>query len=170
MGEELAVPGRYAVRTPMQWEPGSGGGFSSAPASSLTRPIVEGDFGPDRVNVADQRRDPGSLWHHVRRLTTMYRDTPQLAWSTLEVIGVRQRAVLGHVARGDEWTMLALHNLGDGREAVRLSVSSEDGPVTLTDRFDGQSITIDGTLELELEPYGWRWLTVAPADAVITRV
>lgn len=169
MGEELSVPDRYAVRTPMQWEPGPGGGFSSAPAGSLTRPLVEGAFGPERVNVADQRRDPGSLWHHMRRLARMYRDAPQLAWSTLEVLGVRQRAVLGHVARGDEWTMLALHNLGDGREAVRLSVTSESGPVTLTDRFDEQSITIDGTLELELEPYGWRWLVVSPADAVITR-
>src|SRR5690606_13491814 len=31
MGEELSVPDRYAVRTPMQWEPEPGGGFSSAP-------------------------------------------------------------------------------------------------------------------------------------------
>jgi trehalose synthase len=170
MGEELAVPGRYAVRTPMQWGPGPGGGFSAAPARSWTRPMVSGAFGPERVNVADQRRDPASLWHHIRRLTTMVRDTPQLAWSTLDVLGVRQRAVLGHVARGEGWTMLALHNLGDGREGVRLSAASESGPVTLTDRFDEQSITIDGTLEVELEPYGWRWLEVTPADAVVTRV
>ncbi|MCR8670877.1 alpha-amylase family glycosyl hydrolase [Agrococcus sp. HG114] len=170
MGEHLDVPGRYAVRTPMQWEPVPGGGFSTAPAGRLVRPLPEGEFAPDRVNVADQRRDPGSLWHHMQRLTTLYRDEPALAWSTLEVIGVRQRAVLGHVCRGDGWTMLALHNLGDAHESVRLEIASEAGPVTLGDRFDGSSITIDGRLEIDLDPYGWRWLTVAPADAVIKRV
>ena len=170
MGEQLSVPGRYAVRTPMQWEPGAGGGFSTAPERRLSRPFPDGEFAPGRVNVADQRRDPGSLWHHIARLTTMYRDTPELAWSALEVIGVRQRAVLGHVCRGEDWTMLALHNLGDGRETVKVEVSAESGPVTLTDRFDESSITIDGALELELEPYGWRWLQVTPADAVVRRI
>lgn len=31
-------------------------------------------------------------------------------------------------------------------------------------------MTIDGTLELDLDAYGWRWLQVSPADATIRRV
>ncbi|WP_347755013.1 alpha-amylase family glycosyl hydrolase [Agrococcus sp. ProA11] len=169
MGEQLEIEGRYAVRTPMQWEPDGSAGFSSAPRGRWTRPLPDGEFGPDRVNVADQRRDPSSLWRHMQRLTAMYRDAPELAWSTIEVIGVRRKAVLAHVCRTDEWAMLALHNLGDGRERVRLEVRSASGPVTLTDRFDDSSMTIDGTLELELDPYGWRWLQMRPADATIRR-
>jgi len=169
MGEALEVPGRYAVRTPMQWEPDASGGFSTAPQRRWTRPMPGGELGPQRVNVADQQRDPTSLWRHIQQLTDLYRDTPELAWADLEVIGLRQRSVLAHVCRGDDWTMLALHNLGDERSAVRLELSA-DGPVTLVDRFDGSTITVDGMLELELDPYGWRWLLVTPADATIRRV
>jgi thymidylate kinase len=100
----------------------------------------------------------------------MYRDAPDLAWSSLEVIGVRQQAVLAHVCRGDDWTMLAMHNLGDRHETVKLEIAAEEGAVTLHDRFDLSTMTIEGTLELELEPYGWRWLQVAPAGAIIRRV
>lgn len=170
MGEQLEVEGRYAVRTPMQWSADAGGGFSTAPARRWTRPMPSGDFGPQRVNVADQQQDPTSLWRHIQLLTDLYRDSPELAWSALEVIGVRQRSVLAHVCRGDDWTMLALHSLGDERAAVKLELTSEEGPVTLMDRFDRSTITVDGTLELELEPYGWRWLRVTPASATIRRV
>ena len=132
--------------------------------------MPDGEWAPERVNVADQRSDPSSLWRHLQRLTAMYRDAPELSWSRLEVIGVRQKAVLAHVCRGDEWAMLAMHNLGDGRESVRLELRAESGPVTLIDRFDDSTMTIDGTLELDLGPYGWRWLQVTPADATIRRV
>lgn len=170
MGEELEVEGRYAVRTPMQWEPDASGGFSTAPQGRWSRPMPGGDFGPQRVNVADQQRDPTSLWRHIQRLTDLYRGNPELAWSALEVIGVRQRSVLAHVCRGREWTMLALHNLGDERTAVKLELESEDGPVTLVDRFDRSTMTVEGRLEIELDPYGWRWLEVTPPDAIIRRV
>ena len=170
MGEALEVEGRYAVRTPMQWTADASGGFSTAPRSRWPRPMPDGEWAPERVNVADQRSDPSSLWRHLQRLTAMYRDAPELSWSRLEVIGVRQTAVLAHVCRGDEWAMLAMHNLGDGRESVRLELRAESGPVTLIDRFDDSTMTIDGTLELDLGPYGWRWLQVTPADATIRRV
>ncbi|GAA1423299.1 alpha-amylase family protein [Agrococcus citreus] len=170
MGEELEVEGRYAVRTPMQWEPDASGGFSTAPQGRWSRPMPGGDFGPQRVNVADQQRDPTSLWRHIQRLTDLYRGNPELAWSALEVIGVRQRSVLAHVCRGREWTMLALHNLGDDRTAVKLELASEDGPVTFVDRFDRSTMTVEGRLEIELDPYGWRWLEVTPPDAIIRRV
>ena len=42
MGEDLGLDGRMAVRTPMQWAPGPGAGFSAAPAERLVRPCSEG--------------------------------------------------------------------------------------------------------------------------------
>src|SRR5215213_7599109 len=61
MGENLEVDGRLAVRTPMQWTPQLNGGFSRAKPSKLRRPLATGAFGPQHVNVADQRSDPESL-------------------------------------------------------------------------------------------------------------
>ena len=53
------VEGRAAVRVAMQWSAGPGAGFTTGdPAVPL---VTEGPCAPDRVNVADQRRDPESL-------------------------------------------------------------------------------------------------------------
>ena len=58
MGENLDVPGRLSVRTPMQWTPYGSGGFSTAAADALVRPMTEGDFDVKHVSVARQRSDP----------------------------------------------------------------------------------------------------------------
>ena len=54
MGENLDVEGRLAVRTPMQWDDGPNGGFSTAPKRRLTRPAAERPVRPG----AGQRRGP----------------------------------------------------------------------------------------------------------------
>ena len=52
MGEQLALEGRMAVRTPMQWQPGPGGGFSHA--DEPCRPVPGRRLRPGR----GQRRRP----------------------------------------------------------------------------------------------------------------
>src|ERR1700749_3642514 len=53
MGDDLDLPERNAIRTPMQWSAASGGGFSSAPPDALVRPVIgDGEFGYQTVNVA----------------------------------------------------------------------------------------------------------------------
>src|SRR4051794_11429841 len=96
MGENLSLPDRLAVRTPMQWTADAGGGFSNAPASRLVRPPAEGRFGPDVVNVADQRRDPDSLLAFVSRLIRRRRETPELGWGTWQLVESRAQSLLAH--------------------------------------------------------------------------
>src|SRR5262249_52412180 len=60
MGDDLALPDRYPVRTPMQWSRQRHGGFTTA--HRPIRPVIDNDeFGYAKVNVADQRRDATSL-------------------------------------------------------------------------------------------------------------
>ena len=59
MGENLDVEGRLAVRTPMQWDDGPNGGFSTAPRRRLTRPQPTGLFGPEHVNARGPAPGPG---------------------------------------------------------------------------------------------------------------
>lgn len=66
---------RTGSRTPMQWEPGEGAGFSTAPEDDFYLPL---DPSPDRPDVATQRDDEGSLLHLVRRLIALRRATPAL--------------------------------------------------------------------------------------------
>lgn len=168
MAENLDVEGRFAVRTPMQWTDGANGGFSRAPRRRLPRPLPEGLYGPGRVNVADQRHDHSSFWWFIRDLIYTYRQQPEIGWATVEVVKQPHRAVLAHVCREKSgWLMLALHNFG--AEAVMVSVALDDlGPgCSLVDLLDGLSehpIETQGSVELHLEAYGYRWLRLRRPD------
>ena len=96
MGENLAIGGRLAVRTPMQWNDGRNGGFSNAAPSRLRRPLTEGAFGPEHVNVAAQRSDPDSLHAFVALLIKRYRESPELGWADFAVLDQPHRHVLAH--------------------------------------------------------------------------
>ncbi len=68
-----AYAGRDAMRTPMPWRPGPGGGFT-APGTRPWLPL--GDTSRDTVE--DQRPDPESVLAFTRRLIALRRQTPDL--------------------------------------------------------------------------------------------
>jgi trehalose synthase len=164
MAENLDVPGRLAVRTPMQWTAGPNGGFSSGPRRKVTRPLPDGLYGPEQVNAADQRHDHSSHWWFMRNLIYTYRQQPQIGWSEVEVLKQPHRSVLAHVCReATGWAMVALHNFG--AESCIVPVELPDLPrgSVLVDLLDGlttHELGAGGRIELELEGYGHRWLRV----------
>jgi hypothetical protein len=88
MGEDLSLPGRLAVRNPMQWSPRHAGGFSTA--DTLYRPArAEGPYGYRTVNVLDQRHQPGSLYSWMAHAIRVRRECPEIGWAT----GARSRSV-----------------------------------------------------------------------------
>jgi glycosidase len=163
MGENLAAEGRLAVRTPMQWTSGRNGGFSRAQPRRLAGPVTDGGYGPDHVNVADQRKDPGSLLAFVQLLVRRYRECPELGWAEeVEVLDQPHRAVLAHRSTWDDGSMVAVHNLGPEPVMVPLRLDDCDDQVRLVDLLvDGShDVDADGRAEIELEAYGYRWLRV----------
>jgi trehalose synthase len=168
MAENPGIPGRLAVRSPMQWTSGPNGGFSSGAKRRLTRPLPDGLYGPERVNAADQRRDHGSFWWFMRNLIYTYREQPEIGWSTVEILKQPNRAVLAHVCREDSgWSMVALHNFGDESCIVAVQLDDMAPGSVLIDLLDGLTeIEIDksGRVELDLDPYGYRWLRVLRPD------
>lgn len=47
---------------------------------------MEGEFGPQRVNVSDQRGDLDSPLWWIRTLIERYRECPELAWDDYEIL------------------------------------------------------------------------------------
>jgi glycosidase len=166
MGEDLAAEGRRAVRTPMQWENARNGGFSSAPEDRLVQRPVPGGYGPEHVNVADQRRDPDSLWYFMRELIQTYRECPELGWGDFTVLRQPHREVLLHRCRWEGSSVIAAHNLSPEPLGVRFALPADDlegpGPVRLDDPFTHRTFEAgaDGAVELSLEGYGHLWLRV----------
>jgi trehalose synthase len=163
MAEDLRAEGRLAVRTVMQWETGPGGGFSTADPADFPAPLVEGEYGPEHVNVRDQEADPDSLLAWIRRLVQAYRSCPELAWGEVTVLdpGPKARPVLAHCSTTDGHTVLTLHHFGDEEVPVELALPDLAGR-ELCDALDPAAEPVrvpdDGTLTLALPPYGARWL------------
>ena len=165
MGENLAAEGRMAVRTPMQWTSGRNGGFSSAGAEDLSGPVVEGEFGPAAVNVADAKRDPDSLLNFVTTLARRYRECTELAWGPAEVLDQPRREVLAHRCSWEGSGIVALHNFSAEPTTVPLRLPDEEEGTELLDLLGSGTCTLDAdsSAELALEGYGYRWLRVQRA-------
>ena len=76
---------------------GRNGGFSDRRARrGCPDPSSRAAFGPEHVNVADQRRDPDSLLAFMSLLVRRYRECPELGWADFEVLDQPHAAVLAH--------------------------------------------------------------------------
>ncbi|WP_433165195.1 alpha-amylase family protein [Kribbella sp. CA-247076] len=170
MGENLAVEGRNAVRTPMQWTADANGGFSIADPNDLAAPLPEGEYGPENVNVASQRRDPDSLMSWIKLLAQRYRECPELSWGDCTILEHESRSVFAHRSDCEGGTIVAVHNFAAEPAKATLAIAGAGVGVRAVDLLcDGtEDIGADGTFELELEPYGCRWLRVIrPGDRYI---
>ncbi len=151
MAENLDIESRYAVRAPMQWSPD--GGFSTS--ATLRRPMVEGAFGPERVNVAAQRRDPNSLLNWFERLIRRRRECPELGFGTMTLLETGADSVLAHRSDWEGATVVAVHELSGRPVTVELPV--EDGE-TLVDLFNDAEHPVPASLSLE--PFDARWFRI----------
>ncbi len=169
MGELDTSLRREAVRGPMQWDAGRNGGFSTAPASRLKRPVATGGYAPEHINVHDQSRDPDSLWTFISGLTSRYRSTPEIAWGRLSVLDAGDPRVLAHESATDEVAFLAVHNFS--AEAVTVALPGWGAGRDVTVLLDSSSNTAPDTAapdeegRLRLDGYGFRWLkSVQPSS------
>ncbi len=138
MVEDLSLPGRFAVRSDMDW-----------------------------AAVRDQARDPESLLSWIRLLVESYRACPELAWGTYTVLdpGPDARPVLAH--RCDDpggATVVAMHNLADTEVAAAPLLADLAGR-RLVDVLDASAepavVDAEGRLSVTLPPYGCCWLRTA---------
>jgi trehalose synthase len=167
MGERLDIGDRTSVRTPMQWTGGRNGGFSNAKPSRLPSPIVDDGYSPEHVNASDQRHDPDSLLHFMRRLIERYRSSPEMGWGAFHLLEHDAPGVLAHTLVGAEGCMIALHNFSANPASVRVTVPELSPDDVLVDLLvDSQSVELDddGTATFQLDGYGYRWYRVLPRE------
>ena len=162
MGENLAVEGRNAVRTPMQWTSGMNGGFSTADPDELVRPMVDGELSPSQVNVADQRHDPDSLLSWIKLLIRRYREAPELSWGSCTILKLGTPSVFAHRSDYESGSVIAVHNFSGTPADVTIPVEGTGVGLQLADLLTGRTIAVDldGTVQHHLPAYGACWLRV----------
>ncbi|MGH2445617.1 MAG: alpha-amylase family protein [Candidatus Limnocylindria bacterium] len=162
LGDNQAMPGREAIRLPMQWADRPGGGFTTADEAQLPRPLLrEGAFGYRRLNVEEQRRDRGSFLNWMERAIRTRKEWPEFGWGEWQVLGTRNRAALAHLATWDGTSVLAVHNFSDAPVRVTVQLPRDVTRGRWRHLFgpsDGDAPEVTkGRLNLELEPYGYHW-------------
>ncbi len=160
MGEQMELEGRMSVRAPMQWTPGESGGFSSAPAEDLVRPILtDGDYGLEKVNVAGQRADKESLLNWMATLIRVRKECGEIGTGTWQLMETGNDSILALRYDVDDSAVMVLNNLSNTRYTISLDltdVEMETATDLLTDKayepidHKKRSIRLDG--------YGFRWM------------
>jgi maltose alpha-D-glucosyltransferase/alpha-amylase len=169
MGENLALPERAAIRTPMQWSSERNAGFSTA--DKLVRPVVsKGVYSYEKVNVEQQRRDPDSLLRWTIRMIRLRKECPEIGWGDWELVSTRSPSTLALLYRWRGNALLCVHNLGAQPREISLRVKDEGGEVLASLLDHGESRAGEnGAHRLSLEPYAYRWYRVGGLEYALRR-
>lgn len=150
MGDDVTLPDRNGVRTPMQWTDDPTAGFSASQATYS--PIIsDAVYGYHQVNVQSQQQDSESLLHAVRRMIAVRKTLPVLAQSPLDWLYELPLSSMCFWRRSAEGAVLALHNLSE----EPLTVSLPDG-AAFADALHPEAGLYQN--EVTLGAYGYRWL------------
>ena len=164
MGENLALAGRDAIRTPMQWSETDNAGFSIAQTQDVVVPVnLTGRFGARRVNVRAQQRDPDSLLRWFQQLIGVLRECPEIGTGDCQVVDVpAPRSVLIHRFDSPDGAILLLHNLADVPVTVDVGKDQAglDRPweVFADSAYQRPTRRLTG---IELTGWGYRWFRLS---------
>jgi maltose alpha-D-glucosyltransferase / alpha-amylase len=156
MGDNIWLPDRNGVRTPMQWDSSPSAGFSTA--NSLYAPVIDqAPYSFQIVNVATQQEDPSSLWHILQRMIRMRKQHPAFGEGDLVWIDGGADAILAFFRTTADERILVVHNLNSIPHSVKMDLKY--AKLLWTDLFSGRSfVAIQHKLELQLEPHQYLWL------------
>ncbi|PYO13004.1 MAG: alpha-amylase [Gemmatimonadetes bacterium] len=121
-GEEIGMTGDKPdprLRTPMQWSPRPGVGFTTGKAWESPQPDSL------TTNVAAEDADPGSLLNLYRRLIHLRRENEALATGKLVPLSASNPQVAAYLRRTGDHAVLVVANLG-ATPASDVSIASRE--------------------------------------------
>jgi maltose alpha-D-glucosyltransferase / alpha-amylase len=165
MGDNLKLQERNAARTPMQWSTEPHGGFTQAEKPVL--PVIDDAiYGYERVNAAQQRREPESLLNWTERIIRMRKETPEIGWGEWTILPTRKPAVFAirYDWRGN--SVIVMHNFTDEPQVATID-AGEDTLINLLSHDHSRSD--GGAHRITLEAYGYRWFRVGGLAYILER-
>ena len=152
MGDNIWLPDRNGVRTPMQWNAEADAGFSGAPVQSIYAPIIDDDiYGPLRVNVESQRNDPDSMWNSIRQMISARKQNHAFGWGEFAWVETGANSIAAYTRIYKNETMLIVNNLSGQKQTARLPFKHAAN-ILSQENISLQSLT--------LQPYQYLWLRV----------
>jgi maltose alpha-D-glucosyltransferase/alpha-amylase len=160
MGDNIWLPDRNGVRTPMQWDDGLNAGFSKANPDKLYSPVIsEEPYNPQIVNVKLLREQPKSLWHRTQRMISLRKAHPALGYGDFHWVDASTQSVAAYQRTLKREQYLIINNLKNKQQVVNISLSDQYNSHTtnILNETNGPEI-INGQLSLKLGAYRYVWL------------
>jgi maltose alpha-D-glucosyltransferase/alpha-amylase len=160
MGDNINLPDRNGVRTPMQWDSSPLAGFSSSADAQSYANVIRGEpFGPEWVNVRDQQQEAGSLWHTLRRMIAVRKMHPAFAWGDFAWAENSDPALAAYWRKTESEKLLVINNLS-GKPQRYIFDQEDSGLIPAAELLSGRVFTVDdpGQREIVIAPYQYLWL------------
>lgn len=162
MGDDLSQPGRFSVRTPMQWSSEKNGGFSDAKPNQLIRPVISrGPYSYRAVNVEGQERDVKSVLNAIQQMIRVRQHHPEFGCGRFRLMETnRPREILAHGCELEHTLVVAVHNFANTMQRFQLRLNGIRKGVA-SDALGIEERPIrNGVCDLKLEPFGYRWVRI----------
>ncbi len=150
MGDNLELPDRNGVRTPMQWDDSPHGGFSTVtPCTEL----VKGALDYHHINVASQVNDPHSLFSILRHMIAVRKQHPAFGNGTLEWIETGNPTVAAYLRQYNGEALLIFNNVSASVQAIEIPVAHQ---AKYNNLITGETLALGH--KIFLEPHSYLWL------------
>ncbi len=167
MGDNIWLPDRDAVRTPMQWTPDRNAGFSTADPGKLYLPVIQSlVHNYATTNVEAQLAQPTSLLHWVHGMLSVRRRHPVFGTGDFVVLPSDNDAILAYLRTSPDETVLCVANLASTPRSAVLRLPDHAGH-HVADIFGGARFPDVGPRGEVLVTLGSRdffWLTVTSPE------
>jgi maltose alpha-D-glucosyltransferase/alpha-amylase len=160
MGDNIWLPDRNGVRTPMQWDEGLNAGFSKANPADLYSPLIDRiPYEPMWVNVSSQRSDLGSLLNLIRKMIAIRKKHLAFGLGDFEWVKPDLKSLAAYQRSYRDEKLLVVNNLSPRTQIFEFQLPGDGSSVPLDllsgSNFPGKK---GNNLRLTLEPYQYLWL------------
>ncbi|HEY9001546.1 MAG TPA: alpha-amylase family protein [Mucilaginibacter sp.] len=152
MGDNLALPERIAVRTPMQWDTSANAGFSTA-LSPVRDMVRRGQYKYRIVNVQKEESTPGSLLNFIKKLITLHKQCPEIGYANWNIIKAGSDHVFAIRYEVNGKQLIIMHNFSSQPQNVKIDLGDKKRYL-LTDLMTNQSFSSEN---ISLSGYGYKW-------------
>lgn len=162
MGDNIWLPDRNGVRTPMQWNRHRNAGFSDASPEALYAPVIEsGNYSFQHVNVEAEEKNPNSLLNKMRHLVNVRKSNPIFALGGYQILAKDQTQCLTILRTFADEHVLCVLNLTPEDQILEIDLA-EFTSKELIDLMNGisQGQITNPQKTLELPPFGFLWLAL----------
>ncbi|MCT1683353.1 maltose alpha-D-glucosyltransferase [Corynebacterium appendicis] len=163
MGDNIWLPDRDGVRTPMQWNADRNGGFSRTDPERLYLPAIRNDtYGYQAVNVESQMGRENSLLHWVRERVHIRKQYKAFGRGDYQEVEHSNPRVLAFIREYDGERILCVNNMSSLPQPVEMNLSHLAGvvPRELSGNVEFPAI---GELPwlVTLAPHGHLWFDIS---------